>query len=331
MDIEAFRHYCLTRNIPLEETRKSINELEKFENFLIQQQKGKSLENITLDDVNAYINFLKENNLTSYDDFIALARFGRFIKNNTIYTTVVELLDGADVMQRLSNNIESLVGKVTHDIVFDGLELPPLGTSANEKAIFTQKIMGRINVYLDLETSKKALKGYLHYIPKEQFAEDRKNYLKARNIDIFLKEKREKFLTKLENYKNQGTLFFTQEITDSVIDYVHQTPTTESGIREGNKIIITKIPYNAKEYLREEDNNKKKYYYCHCPWVRESLKNQKASISPIFCNCSAGFYKQFWEAVLDQPVDVEVLETILQGNDKCKFAVHLPDNIVKGE
>jgi hypothetical protein len=83
----------------------------------------------------------------------------------------------------------------------------------------------------------------------------------------------------------------------------------------------------AKEYLVEKDEQKKRYYYCHCPWVKEAFKESDRPISPVFCNCSAGFYRAYWEIVFDEPVQVDVLESLLMGDSICKFAVHIPESV----
>jgi predicted hydrocarbon binding protein len=57
--------------------------------------------------------------------------------------------------------------------------------------------------------------------------------------------------------------------------------------------------------------------------VREVLKTSD-TISPTYCYCGAGFYKGIWEEILQQPVEVEVLKSILNGDDVCTIAIHLP-------
>ena len=37
----------------------------------------------------------------------------------------------------------------------------------------------------------------------------------------------------------------------------------------------------------------------------------------------AWLYKGIWEEILQQPVQVQVLESVLQGDQVCKIAVHL--------
>jgi predicted hydrocarbon binding protein len=48
-------------------------------------------------------------------------------------------------------------------------------------------------------------------------------------------------------------------------------------------------------------------------------------LSPTYCYCGAGFYKGIWEEITQQNVEVELLESVLQGDDVCKIAIHLPE------
>jgi hypothetical protein len=101
-----------------------------------------------------------------------------------------------------------------------------------------------------------------------------------------------------------------------------------AGVRRGSTIIATKIPKsgNIVEYMKETDPFKQRQLYCHCPRVREALKSSM-TISPTYCYCGAGFYKGIWEGILQQPVGVEVLETVLHGGQVCRFAVYLPSGL----
>jgi predicted hydrocarbon binding protein len=47
-------------------------------------------------------------------------------------------------------------------------------------------------------------------------------------------------------------------------------------------------------------------------------------MSRTYCYCGAGWYQQLWDGIMGQPVRVEVLKSILQGDDRCSFAIHLP-------
>jgi hypothetical protein len=136
--------------------------------------------------------------------------------------------------------------------------------------------------------------------------------------------KRDEFLNQLEHIKDEGGLFFSQEITDEVIEFVRSDPEISQGVRQGNTLYVTKIPYMAKEYLAETDPDRKRYYYCHCPWARESLRQSEGPVSARFCQCSAGFHKKPWEVIFGRRLEVDVLESVLKGDLRCRFAIHLP-------
>jgi len=37
-----------------------------------------------------------------------------------------------------------------------------------------------------------------------------------------------------------------------------------------------------------------------------------------------GWYNQLWEGIFEQPIRVDIVRSILKGDDSCTFAVHLP-------
>jgi predicted hydrocarbon binding protein len=45
---------------------------------------------------------------------------------------------------------------------------------------------------------------------------------------------------------------------------------------------------------------------------------------PSFCYCGAGWYRRQWEGAIDRPVTIEIVKSILKGDDVCQFAIHLP-------
>jgi hypothetical protein len=50
-------------------------------------------------------------------------------------------------------------------------------------------------------------------------------------------------------------------------------------------------------------------------------------LNATFCNCSGGFSKKPWEIIFRQTLQVEVLESALLGDLRCRFAIHLPENL----
>ena len=149
------------------------------------------------------------------------------------------------------------------------------------------------------------------------------------DIDEFLKRSHQNLVNALENHLKEDRLFFTQEVNDEVIAYVKHDQTIETRIRKKERVIITKIPYSTKEYIDETDKRKKRCFYCHNPWIREALLKEDRPIDPVFCGCSAGYFKNFWDAVLSQPVRVEVLKSLFKGDQVCEFALHLPQKMIE--
>jgi len=75
-------------------------------------------------------------------------------------------------------------------------------------------------------------------------------------------------------------------LSDELVEEIVKRGWGSAGVRKGNTIIATKIPKSGY--------------------------------------CGAGFYKGIWEEILQKPVEVEVLETVLRGDEVCKIAIYLP-------
>ena len=60
---------------------------------------------------------------------------------------------------------------------------------------------------------------------------------------------------------------------------------------------------------------------CACTLVKAGL----AKPNPVHCLCSAGLMEHIFSAVCKGPVNVEVVRTIGQGDDKCEFYVNFQE------
>ena len=323
MDREGFRHLLRERQVSDDQIEQQIMLAERFEDFASNPP--------TPDDVRAFAAVLVEEGLNSWDNLVTLVRYGHFTQNNPVYVAGVELLDGAEALDGLYQKLGEAVGEQQRDEVFAGIEIPPLGTPNSEKPRLTQAVMERLEQWVDPETCRQVLSGSLRDLRDEWYLDERAKYAEAGSVDAYLARKGDDFIAELEKLRDEGKLYFTQPITDEVIDFVQRHPEIRQGVRMGNVLYEAKIPYMTVEYLAETDERLKRYYYCHCPWVRESLKAGDVAVSPTFCLCSAGFHKKSWEVIFDQPLQAEVVETVLQGDPWCKFAIHLPEEAVVGD
>jgi len=327
MDKAGFYQFLQERKLTQDEIERHISLVETFERFL--QDAGFSTPP-TLENARAFIANLTREKADTCEHLLALARYGRFTKNNDVFLAALELLDGGEVMGNLYEKLGKEIGEQKRDQVFEEIALPTWGTPNTQKSRLMQVVLDRLEHLVGAKTCRRILADSLRDLPDEAYLEDKHKYFEYGSFDEFLEIKRQAFIAQLEHIKNDGGLFFNQEITDEVIAFVRNDPEISQGVRQGNILYVSKIPYMAKEYLAETDEEKKRYYYCHCPWARESLQSGEARVSATFCQCSAGFHKKGWEVIFDQPLQVDVLESVLKGDLRCRFAIHLPEQFVQG-
>jgi hypothetical protein len=322
MDREGFRQVLRERHVPEDQIKQQVEMAGWFEAFAGQAP--------TPGDVRRFSAILVEEGLNAWDSFAALARYGQFTKNDAVYVAAVELIDGAEAMDGMYEKLGQAVGEQKRDEVFAGIELPPLGTPSSEKPRITQAVMERLEHLVDPETCRQVLSSGLRDLKDDLYVEERTKYAESGGIDAYLQRKGQDLIEELEKLRDEGRLYFTQPVTDEVIDFVERHPEIHQGVREGNVLYEAKIPYMTLEYLAATDERLKRYYYCHCPWVRESLKAGDVSVPPTFCLCSAGYHKKRWDVIFEQPLQAKIVETVLKGDSWCKIAIHLPEGALAG-
>jgi hypothetical protein len=322
MDKEGFHALLKTRKLSDEKIEASILIAERFEEYLAASGE-------TPDETAAwqFSKILIQEGQNTYDNLLALARYGLFVKNNDVYVAILELVDGAEAQPNLYKIVGVLFGEAVRDDVFAGIGVSPLGVPPTEKPFDMFPVIDRLIAKAGYDTVEKLLSACLRDLPDEYFLDKREKYGQSAGIDAYLIEEHQAFVNQLKQCQQDGKLFFSQEITDEVVKYVEEHPEFECGVREGNLLYITKIPYNTKQYLAETDPTMKRFYACHCPWARQAIKNSTIQLNPVFCNCSGGFSKKPWEVIYGQTLQVDLLESALNGDFRCRFAVHLPEKL----
>jgi hypothetical protein len=323
MDETGFRQHLLARGLSEDEISGQIDAVARFAQHLYTLSPPQNPENVDAQATQGYVNLLIAEGGNSYQYLLALARYGRHVRNHTLFVAILQLLDGAEALEGMARRVGEVLGEEARDEVFPA-PLPPLGLSSWEKAHVTRAVMQRLEPRLDAGTCRDVFADSFRDLPESMFLEDRQRYHDLGDFDRFLEIKRQEFIAHLQKLRDEGALFFDQEITDAVIDFVRQDPEISQGVRRGNVLYVTKIPYRTKEYLAEADPQRKRTLYCHCPWARESLRQAEGPVPATFCRCSAGFHKKPWEVIFEQPLEADVLESVLQGDQRCRFAVHLP-------
>lgn len=327
MQKKKFRDLCRKRKLSKEATESAVKAVSQFEKHL--RTKGKSFGSAGIEDVKQYVSFLVSQGSNSMDRLLALARYSYMVKKNDYYIYFAGILGARNVLPTISARVAAIAGEEIRKRIFDGVELPPLGSPQEEYPAVTDCVMKRLESELSPEMCKKALAGNNHNISPEGLRRERQRYLELGNIDRFLKDLHRRRIAELEELMAEGKLFYEQEITPQVIDFVRSSQEILSGVRQGNKIYVTKFPYSPKQYLNEADPTMKRYYACHCPLVRTVIPKGKPDVSSTWCYCSGGYEKFLFDIVFDEEVDVEVLESVLRGDLRCRFAIKMPEGKLK--
>ncbi len=275
----------------------------------------------------SFCKLLSQEGEDTHDNLLALARYGQFIKNDEVYIAIRELLDGGEAQPNLYTRVGEIYGTEMRDKVFSGTGPAPLGTPPTERPQYVFPTLERLTAQVGRPQVEKLLSSCLRDLPDADFTDERQLYRAAGDIDTYLAQKREALLQTLRKCQQDGELYFAQAITDEVLEFVESNPEIGGGVRDGSLLYETKIPYQARQYLAEQDPDRKRYFACHCPWAREAIRNGAVHLDSIFCNCSAGFSKKPWEVIFGQPLEAEVLESALQGDPVCRFAIHLPEKL----
>jgi hypothetical protein len=322
MDTEGFVELLKTRKLNNEQIAVSTALAERFEAY-ISATGGQPNAETTW----AFCKTLIQEGQNTYENLLTIARYGVFTENNAIYVAVLELLDGAEAQPNLYQKVGEMFGEAVRDEVFAGIGVSPLGKPPPEKPHDMFPVIERLIEKVGKRETEQLLSTCLRDLPDKYYRNERRKYAKANDIDDYLQKKHRSFVRSIQKCQRKGELFFAQEITDEIVAFVKNDPEIESGVREGNTIYVSKILYKAKEYLTESDPTMKRYYACHCPWARESIKNGDLHLNAVFCNCSSGYHKKPWEVIFGQSLQVEVLESALKGDFRCRFAIQLPENL----
>jgi hypothetical protein len=320
-----FRDYCLERGLSEEQTELAVKAIQEFEEDLARACRGRTFESLKVEDVKEYVSLLVTQGRSSIDRLLALARYSSVVKKNDVYIFFASILGARNVLPTLSDRLASMAGEETRRIVFDSVDLPSLGSPPERYPAVTQRLIERLESELSPEMCRKVLAGNMHCIPVESLREHRERFLQLGSIDRFLKELHNEAVAELERLMAEGRLFYEQEITPHVIEFVRANQEMLAGVRLDDKIYLTKIPYAPKDYLKETDPKMKRYYACHCPLARASILEANPNVSPMWCYCSGGYEKLLFDVVFDEEVDVEVLESALAGNMRCRFTVSIPE------
>lgn len=195
------------------------------------------------------------------------------------------------------SNLERVLGASAEEEITEGLSGVDLEATKEERCQWLKSVLARLDEVADDEQKYEVLSPCADPFSDERIQELRNLYERTGDVDKVL-----------EAMRSDKERWFEQPK------------------REGNVILVGKNPVDPDNYEKAETEGERRMHYCHCPLVREKLDE---GISPSHCYCGTGWYRQQWEGILGRPVRIEILKSVLQGDDSCRFAIHLPPDLVK--
>ena len=75
--------------------------------------------------------------------------------------------------------------------------------------------------------------------------------------------------------------------------------------------------YNTSRLMKEGNKITLIFEACTCPMVKEGVRN------PYLCNCTVGYTKKIFETLFNRTVEVDLEQSILQGNKICKQLIRI--------
>jgi hypothetical protein len=219
-------------------------------------------------------------------------------------------------LAKFSRSLDEIVDKKTRDRIMAGSEGLSDESERQQVIDWSKQAMDRLNELVLADKRIEIMTRCACQYPRSDLQEIKGKYEATQDIDLAHKMLQAKFTTFLKN---------GLELDNGIAAEILRRGMGLAGKKEGETIVATKIPKSGliREYFAEIDPVKKRAIYCHCPRIRDALKTGTL-ISATYCYCGAGYYKGIWEEILQQPVKVELLESVLKGDDVCKVAIHLP-------
>jgi hypothetical protein len=326
MRIEEYREYLRKQGIPGETIEKQMAIVEDFVGFFMDLGLKETTAAAGKEEAEKFARKLIAEGRNTLGNFSLLRDYADWLGHRKLYVALIELMDCYNAMEVLADEVEARHGREAREQIFREA-LPPLGADEKERCAYTRTITERMLQQMTPEEAHAAWFQVQHGIPADVWRRsdmaDREKYRQCGSIDEFLVLKRRERDALLTRLRDEDKPWYTVVINDEVLEFIKSDPEMEGGRREGDKIYITKVPYNAIRYLHATDAKMKRYYACHCPLVREAIL-QDQPISPDVCNCSLG-HASHYLAGLGQELKGEVLESAVKGDARCRFVFYLPN------
>ena len=325
--MEDFRDHLISKGVGISRSESALANVAEFEGHLVRS--GRDIRSCGTIDLDEYLAMLISEGRNEPDRLVDIARYCAFRSRPELFIHLVTMINSYDILPLMEGRLREMHGRNKCEAVFHGFERPPLGTSTDAYPPLTARILHRMEGELSSEQVRNLLTWNYHEIPSEAFQAMKGRFEAAASLDEFLASEHGRLVDELKDRLRSGQPWYEQEVTQDFVDHVASDQRLQTGVRDGDRIICVKVPFDPKNYYREMDPQLRRYHYCHCPLARSALKDGRSLPSSSLCHCSAGFTKLPWDVIFEEDTEIEVLETVLGGGDRCVFSIHVPEGKMK--
>jgi len=186
-------------------------------------------------------------------------------------------------IKELGRNLDRFAGETISKKVMEGSEKITASSGKKEVAEWVKGAMDRLDKLVDEKTRIQVMENCGY------------------NCALVNKRMIEKAKARRKKYKTTGEFLEAEQ----------RNPMKGTKLlREGNILYQSYTPQLFTKLMR-----------CYCSLLRGLPADEKISLT--YCHCSKGFVKKFWENVLEKPVKVELIQSVVSGAPECKFAIHM--------
>lgn len=258
---------------------------------------------------------------------LAMARYFVVIGRQDAAIRLLAYVNPVGVLPAMADRLDRLEGAELRDRVVAGVRFPAPGSPPEAYPAATARFVTSLVDELGKDDASLALAWNVHGIPASAFEGEKARLRELGSIDAWLADRHERQVAELARHAADGTLWFEQAITPAVVEFVRARPEIQAGVRQGDRIYTTKIPYDPAAYLASGDPLERRRLACHCPLAASSITADGAGVPAVWCACSAGYTKFMFDVVFGEETKAEVVASVLAGDDLCRFAIRIPESM----
>ena len=324
---QEFRERCRARGLDDAATGEAVAAVLELE----ADAKGPdgTLASAALADVERHIAGIVAGGKAGEARLMALARYFAAAGIDGIAIRLLAYLLPVGVLPAMSDRLAELEGEEARSRVMTGVDIPPVGAPPEAYPAATAAFVAALESMLGPEHAGRVLCWNVHGIPAAAFAAEREAFLASASLEEWLAALHGRKVRELAKHAEDGTLWFEQKITPAVVEFVRGNQELLSAVSDGRHLWATKIPYDPDRFLASKDPLEKRRLACHCPLAAASITETGAGVPAAWCACSAGFEKFLFDTVFGEETEVEVTESVLAGDPRCRFKIRIPESVLE--